>query len=224
MAFLKSTVGRKIIMAVSGLMMLLFVIMHLLGNSSVFAGPAGINVYAAGLHSLGPLVWIFRLIMICMFLLHLFYGIRLTLENNTARPQGYAVKKNMSATFASKNMIWTGSLIGLFLIYHLLHFTFQYINPEISASSNTDAMGRPDVFMMMVQGFQNLGISALYIVAMVAVVLHLTHGIQSLFQTLGLNNDGTFPVVKKIGTAAAFIVFIGYISIPLIIVAGLLRP
>jgi succinate dehydrogenase / fumarate reductase cytochrome b subunit len=223
MQFLKSIVGRKIVMAISGLVMVLFVVAHVLGNSSIFAGPNGINAYAMKLHELGPFVWVYRLVMIIFFSLHVFYGIQLTLENGKAKPRGYAVKKNLSATFAGKNMIWTGSIIGVFLVYHLLHFTVQVTNPELSAGRNLDAAGRPDVFHMVVLSFQRAFIASIYVGAMIALALHLVHGIQSFFQTLGLNNDRTFPVIIKSGTFAAVIIFLGYIAIPIIILVGILK-
>ncbi len=221
--FLKSMVGRKIVMAVSGLMMVLFVIAHLLGNTSIFAGPDGINAYASKLHELAPLVWTYRLVMIIMLSLHVFYGIQLTWENDRAKPQGYAVKRSLRATFAGKNMIWTGSIVGIFLIYHLLQFTLQVVNPEIAAGRHPDAAGRPDVFHMVVLSFQRSLISFIYAGAMIALVLHLTHGIQSLFQTLGLNNDRTLPALIKFGTLAAVIIFLGYIAIPLVILTGVVK-
>lgn len=222
MRFLKSTVGRKIIMGVSGISMVGFVVVHLLGNTSIFAGPDGINAYAMKLHEFGPLVWIFRLFMLILFSLHVFYGIQLALENYRAKPKGYAVGGSLRATFAGKTMIWTGLLIGVFLIYHLLHFTFQVISPGTAAARNVDAAGRPDVFHMVVIGFQGALAVSVYICAMIALALHLTHGIQSFFQTLGMNNDRTLPVIAKSGTVAAVIIVLGYIAIPLIILVGII--
>jgi succinate dehydrogenase / fumarate reductase cytochrome b subunit len=223
MSFLKSMVGRKIVMAVSGLMMVLFVVAHLLGNTSIFAGPNGINAYASKLHELAPLVWTYRLIMVFLFSLHVFFGIQLTLENSRAKPEVYAVRKSLSATFAGKTMIWTGLIIGAFLVYHLLQFTIQVTNPGISAVRNFDPVGRPDVFHMVVFSFQKALISLIYVVALIALGFHLTHGIQSFFQTLGLNNDRTFPVITKSGTLTALIIFLGYVAIPIIIFVGILK-
>lgn len=221
MEFFKSTVGRKIVMAITGLAMLCFVTIHAIGNSTIYFG--WLNAYAEHLHALPPLVWIFRLILFTMFLLHAIYGIQLTLENRTAKPRAYAVRKDLSTTFASKNMIWTGLLIAAFLIYHLLHFTLQVTNPEISADSNMDSMGRPDVFMMVVLSFQKLFISLIYILAMIALALHLSHGIQSFLQTLGLSNERIMPAVIKAGTVAAVILLLGYISIPIVIIMGIVK-
>ena len=203
--------------------MIAFVVVHLLGNSSMFHGPDGINAYAKALHRFGPLVWAFRLTLLAMFSLHIFYGIQLALENRTAKPQGYALKGNLQTTFAARNMIWTGLLMGAFLVYHLLHFTFQVTNPDIASGSHLDAMGRPDVFTMVVLSFRNFLISFVYICAMCALGLHLSHSIQSAFQTLGLNGEKTFPAIRKGGMLAAIIIFLGFVSFPVVILAGLLK-
>jgi len=208
-------------MAATGQLLVLFIILHVLGNSTIYFG--WLNAYAAHLHALPPLLWSFRLGMIALFSLHLFFAIVLTLENSAARPQPYLVKKNLESTFAGRNMIWTGAIIGAFLIYHLLHFTFQVTNPAIAAVRNPDSLGRPDVFLMVVKSFHNIGISAVYLIAVIALWLHLSHGIQSSFQTWGLNSDGSFPVVKGGGAAAAIILFIAYVAIPVVIVAGILK-
>lgn len=223
MQFLKSTVGRKLLMAITGFAMVGFVMVHLLGNSSIYIGLEGINAYASKLQGLGPFVWAFRLLMLALFSVHVFFGIQLTLENRAAKPLSYAVKKTLNTTFAGKNMIWTGLIIAAFLVYHLLHFTIHITNPEISSGVNIDASGRPDVFKMVVLSFQNTAISLIYIGAMIALVLHLFHGIQSLFQTLGLNNDRILPIITKAGKIASAIIFLGYIFIPIVIFAGILK-
>ena len=218
---INNMVGRKIIMAITGLAMSFYVVVHLLGNISLFSGPDGINAYAKMLHSLGPLLWVVRLIMAAALGLHMFFGIQLTLENRTSKTMKYAINKHISATVAGKNMIWTGLLISLYLGYHLLHFTVQVISPEFSASRNLDALGRPDVFSMVVYNFQNSVVSVIYIVAMAAIGLHLSHGLQSMFQTFGLNNERTLPAMVRIGTAAALVLFLGYIAIPVGIISRL---
>jgi len=208
-------------MAISGQVMILFLVMHVIGNSTIYFD--GLNSYAEKLHSLPFIVWIFRSGMLLAFALHVFYGVQLTLENRAANPEQYAVRKNLRATFASKNMIWSGLLIGVFLLYHLLHFTVQVTNPEISAQMMTDSMGRPDVAGMVILSFQQSLIAFTYIAAMVALLFHLIHGIQSSFQTLGLNNESISPVISRSGSAAAVILFTGYILIPVIILLGMLK-
>jgi succinate dehydrogenase / fumarate reductase cytochrome b subunit len=223
MKFIASTVGRKLLMAVTGVLMLCFIIIHVLGNSTIYFG--WLNAYAEHLHALPPLVWAFRLVMLLVFAVHVYFGIVLSLENSAARPQAYAVKKDRRATFAGKNMIWTGVLIAGFLVYHLLHFTLHVTNPAISAgvAGNVDALGRPDVLKMVVLSFQQAGIAAVYVIAMIVLALHLSHGAQSFMQTFGLNNDNTIAIFEKIGVAVAVIFFIGYASIPIAVFVGILK-
>ena len=223
MKLFKNTVGRKVLMSCTGLLMIFFVIIHLLGNASVFAGPAAINAWAAKIHSLTLLLWLFRTAMFIVLSLHIYLGTLLTFENRAAKSGTYAGRKTLRSTFAGRYMIWTGVLTGVYLVYHILHFTAHLISPELSSAVNIDKMGRPDVFIMMMLNFRNAVVSLVYISAMVALALHLTHGIQSFFQTLGLNNDNTFPVVIKAGAIAAVIIFLGYISIPISIFSGMLR-
>ena len=210
-------------MSVSGFFMTVFVIGHLLGNLTIYSGPDGINAYARLLHRFGAFLWAVRLTMGIMFLLHVFYGIQLTVENRAAKPQGYAVEGILSSTFAGRNMIWTGLVIGTFIIYHLLHFTLQVTNPAFSAVGHPDAMGRPDVFMMVVFSFRIFYISLVYIAAMAALGLHLSHSTQSAVQTAGLNGERTFPVVAKGGTVAAILIALGFAAFPITILAGILR-
>ncbi|MCX8070255.1 MAG: succinate dehydrogenase cytochrome b subunit [Thermodesulfovibrionales bacterium] len=223
MRFIDSPIGKKIIMAVTGLILIMFLFIHLLGNSSIFLGQNGINLYAQSLHSLPPLVWSFRLVMLAVFLIHIYFGIRLTLENKEAKPIGYAVNKSLVTTTAAKTMIWTGLIILSFVIYHLLHFTLQITAPHFLTSQNLDYMGRPDVFKMIVLSFQKISISLVYALALIALMLHLSHGIQSLFQTLGLNTYSLMPKIKIFGTALALILLIGYLSIPASIITGIIK-
>ncbi|WP_432823380.1 succinate dehydrogenase cytochrome b subunit [Trichloromonas sp.] len=224
MQFIQSTVGRKIIMAVTGLILISFICVHLLGNSSVFFGADGINAYAKHLHDLGPLVWVFRLIMLAVFGIHIIFGIQLTLENRAATPGSYAVKKMARANFASETMIVSGLLLLVFVAYHILHFTMHVTNPEISASHlPVDALNRPDVFSMVVLSFQKFIISLIYVAAMVFLFLHVSHGFQSFIQTFGFNNGSSLPVVEKVSKGVALVLLFGYISIPILIIAGIVK-
>jgi len=120
-------------------------------------------------------------------------------------------------------MIWTGTMIAAFLVYHLLHFTVQVLMPQSSALRNPDSLGRPDVFMMVVQSFRHVSIAAVYVLSVAALLLHLMHGIQSSIQTWGANNDRTMPLVRGGGTLAAVLLFLGYAAIPVVIAASLLK-
>jgi len=219
MQILTTSVGRKILMAITGQLMVLFVVVHLLGNSSIFIGADGINAYAKHLHDLGPLVWVFRLGMLGLLSVHAIFGVMLTLENSAATPQAYAVKDLRKATLSSNNMIWTGLLIMLFLVYHLLQFTVR-MTPDIV--QGVDALGRFDVFTMVLTSFQKGSIAAIYVAAMVVLFLHLNHGIQSFFQTMGWNTDKTLPVFSKLSKVVALVFLVGYSSIPVVILTGIL--
>ncbi len=219
MSLFANAVGRKVLMGATGLFMLLFVLAHLLGNSSIFAGREALNAYAEHLHALGPLVWIARIVMGTMLAVHLFFGIILTMENSDANPTKYAVNKTLKANFFSQTMIWTGLLILGFLAFHLAQFTLR-ITPDITAEAAAKKPG--DVFTMVVTSFNYLAIFGVYVGAMVALFCHLTHGIQSIFQSLGLSNKCTLPKVTSFGKVLATLLLLGYCAIPVAIITGIL--
>lgn len=220
MRFTTSSVGRKVLMGSTGLIMVLFVIVHLLGNSSIFAGPDGINAYAEKLHGLGPFVWAFRLFLLVMLGIHVLFGILVTLDNWNANPEKYKVKKMLKATFASETMIWTGALLLAFIVYHLLQFTVR-ITPDVVLGE--DAKGRFDVYAMVTGSFRHAPIAMIYVAAMVTLFLHLSHGIQSIFQTIGWNNEKTLPTYTLIGKILAVVFLLGYSAIPVLILSGILN-
>lgn len=218
MRLLSDSVGRKVVMAVSGLLMVLFVIGHLLGNLTIFAGADGINTYAQKLHALPPLVWGTRIVMALAVLLHVYLGIQVTTENSAAKPDKYAVSNSLRATFSSKTMIWTGAIIGLFVLWHLAQFTFHW-TPDIVVASDGD---RLDVFTMVVTSLGKGFIGAMYVVAVISLFLHLAHGIQSSFQSLGLSNAFLLPRYTAAGKVLSGIFFVGFASIPVAILFGIL--
>jgi len=224
MQLLTSSIGRKILMAITGQAMVLFAVIHLLGNSSIFGWlPGGINAYAHHLHSMpAPIIIGFRLGLLVFACVHIWFGIQLTIENRGGRPQQYAVKSTQKASFASENMIWTGVLLLAFILYHLAHFTFQIISPETAALTNL-TNGVPNVMGMVVSAFQNIGVTLLYAGAMLVLFLHLSHGIQSFFQTMGWSNDRVQPFITKAGTLAALALFLGYAAVPLTILVRILK-
>ncbi|WP_027389135.1 succinate dehydrogenase cytochrome b subunit [Chrysiogenes arsenatis] len=221
MSILQSAVGRKIFMAITGLLMFLFLVIHMLGNSSLFIGPDGLNAYAEFLHSLGAGVWIFRLVMAVLFIFHVILGIQLTAENRDARPIQYMHKKDLRTTVAAKSMIYTGVVILGFVVYHLLHFTVRITNPEIS--QGIDAAGRFDVYTMVVLSFENFAIAAVYIIAMFALLFHISHGLSSMLQTLGLNNGPILGTLQKIGYVVAAAIALGYVTFPVSVLLGIVK-
>ncbi len=219
MRLFSDSIGRKLVMAVTGLLMVLFVIMHLLGNLSIFAGPNGINAYAEKLRALGPLMWAFRAVMLAAVVLHVVFAIQVTLENSAAKPIKYAVQKHVKSTFSSRTMIWTGLVLLGFILYHLLQFTF-HVTPDVQTGQ--DAAGRFDVFSMVLTSLKLAPIAIVYVVGMIALFLHLRHGIQSSFQTLGLNNSKTLPRFTVGGRWASALLLVGFGSIPVLILVGML--
>lgn len=229
MEFFKSSIGRKILMAITGLSMVMFVIVHLLGNSTIFGWlHGGINAYAHHLHSMPlPIIMAFRLGLLAIVCVHIWFGIQLTIENSDGRPQQYAVKSMQKATFASENMIWTGVILMGFIVYHLLHFTFQVISPDTAALTHlvpgVGGIMNPDVLTMVISAFKSFSVTLIYAIAMVTLFLHLSHGIQSFFQTMGWNNDRTMCFITKAGTLAALALFLGYVAVPVSILVGILK-
>jgi succinate dehydrogenase / fumarate reductase cytochrome b subunit len=219
MRLLSDSIGRKAVMAITGLLMVLFVVGHLLGNLTVFAGENGINAYAEKLHAMGPVLAITRIVMITAVVLHLVISIKITLENEQANPTKYAVARMLKATFAGRTMIYSGMVLGAFIVYHLLHFTFR-VTPGVVVGA--DALGRFDVFSMVFSAFKSAGIAAIYLLAMVSLFLHLSHGVQSTFQSLGLNNSVSAPRFSVFGRLLSAFFLIGYGSIPVVILVGLL--
>ncbi|PLX79419.1 MAG: succinate dehydrogenase/fumarate reductase cytochrome b subunit [Desulfuromonas sp.] len=212
MILTQSSVGRKILVAVTGLLLVAFICVHLLGNLSLFAGADAINAYAEKLHSLGPVVWIFRLVMLGLFAVHVIFAVQLTVENSSARPEAYMQKVNEEATFMSRSMIVTGCILFAFIVYHILHFTGRVVGVE-NVEALVDATGRFDVYTMVVQSFNSVAITLIYLIGMVCLFLHLAHGVGSFFQTLGLTNDSTFDAVGKLGKVVSIVLLVGYVAV-----------
>ncbi len=225
----RSSLGGKFLMALTGLGLTLFVIAHMLGNFQVFLGRDALNSYAAALKHMPGLLWTARAGLLVIFVLHIVYGVKLWAANRAARPVLYHFKKYREASLASRTMLWTGLVILAFVIFHLAHYTFgivgraQVTDPQtrqvttvsyLDLKDPTDPK-RQDVYGMTVHGFRNPVISLLYVVAMALLAFHLSHGFQSLFQSLGLNHPRWAPLLKGASLVVALIVFVGNSSMPL---------
>lgn len=222
MSMLKSSIGKKIIMALTGVILILFITGHVFGNMSLYFGPNGINAYAVHLHDLGPFLWLIRLVMLGVFALHIGMGISLSMENKLARPIAYNQKVNLKTGFAAQTMIISGFVLLAFVIYHVLHFTTHSVGVPAGTSELVDAAGRFDVYRMVVTSFQQVKLNVLlYVVGMLFLLLHVSHGFGSWIQTLGLNNTRTLPVFNGIGKLYALLVALAYISIPILALAFL---
>jgi succinate dehydrogenase / fumarate reductase cytochrome b subunit len=211
-------------MALTGLVLVFFVIGHLLGNLQVFLGPEALNAYGAFLHSVPELLWPARIVIVGSLVLHIWCAIRLSKENRAARPVGYSTEyKPVKASYASRTMLMSGLILFSFIVYHILHFTVeaQWVNlTGRSFEGMNDAKGRHDVFAMMVLGFRQPIVAVFYVISMALLCLHLSHGVSSLFQSLGLRTRPWSPLIDKAGLILAWALFLGYASIPISILLG----
>ncbi len=219
LAFTKSSIGRKWIVAITGLTLVGFVIVHMLGNLQIFwphgAGQEHLNSYAEHLHDLGPLLWLARIILLVCFFAHVYYTVLLARANRAARPQRYARPSRIVASVPVLTMIISGLILLGFILFHLAHFTFKIVKPEYRAFY--DGQGRPDVYSMVVTGFQDDLISAFYIFSMGLLCLHLSHGFASVFQTFGIRNRVLAPLLDKGSYVLGAILFLGNSAIPVAI-------
>ena len=253
--FALSSVGTKMIVAVTGLGLLLFVIAHMLGNLQIYAGPEAINNYAYKLKSMPAILWGARLGLLAIFLLHVLLTVKLWRDNHVARGDNRSGLVNtvkaeryrgtyryLQASPASRNMLWTGLMILLFVIYHLCHFTLHTVSYPAdqfeAATSASDSVieSRPDwqlaapndkvepvdnVYAMVVHSFQNPFVSLIYVAAQLLLAAHLFHGAQSVLQTLGLRNERRRDLLEKTGKGLAVVIAVGNCSIPLAVLFGI---
>ena len=220
-SFLHSSVGKKAVVAVTGLLLLGFVIMHLAGNLSIFLGPEALNAYAAKLRHFGWLLWVARIGLLLVVTVHIVLAIVVTRENRAARPIPYEVSRAVDTTLAARTMMISGLLLAVFIGYHLLHFTFHVVHA--AEAHRVDSLGRHDVFSMVVLSFQDPVLVAWYVMAMAILSSHLHHGIGSWLQSLGLTNERFLPAIRRIAGIVAWLIFLGYSAIPVAILAGVVR-
>ena len=238
-SFLKSTIGRKIIMALTGLVLVLFVLGHMLGNLQIFLGADAINAYAHQLHSLpAAALWGIRLFLLAAVGIHIWMAVLLTLDNRRARPEEYKQKAVVQATYASRTMRMSGVILLAFIIFHIAHFTarnvpgMQYeeqiaLTPLVQGGEQVVHNGQPimvfNVNDMMVAGFEVWWVSIFYLVAVGLLCLHLAHGVSSMFQTMGLRNRFWRKRLDQMALAYGWVVFLGFAAIPVAVLAGFLK-
>jgi succinate dehydrogenase cytochrome b subunit len=219
-----SSLGKKYIMAISGGALFVFVIGHLVGNLQIFLGPEAINRYGHFLQSNKEILWPVRLGLIAMVLLHVWSAAKLTAENKTARPIAYANNPTpVAASYASRTMLMSGLIIAAFVIYHLLHYTVQVKAINFTGQNFVglhDEKGRHDVFRMMIAGFSQPLVAGFYVLAMALLCLHLSHGASAMFQSVGLKNEVYGPVIDRVAPIVAWVIFLGYVSIPVAVLCG----
>jgi succinate dehydrogenase / fumarate reductase, cytochrome b subunit len=226
---LRSTIGTKVVMALTGLGLLLFTIAHMVGNLQVFAGPEKLNAYAKTLQDLGPVLWAMRIGLLAIFVVHVGSAWRIWRMNRAARPERYAVYRPNTSSYASRTMMWSGLIVLAFIVYHLLHFTVGAVQPEYfhlpdwgeANAAAPDAHARNDVYRMVVLGFRSPVVALSYVVAQLLLGMHIWHGASSLFQTLGCVNPRIDLLKRAAGPALAVVIVVGNCAIPLAVLLNL---
>ncbi len=209
--FWNTTIGKKAVMAVSGIVLAGFVVGHLAGNLQIFMGADQFNGYARTLRRLPELIWTVRVVLIVMVLLHIWSSVQLAVLKSEARPIKYVKHESSGTSYASRTMYMSGPIIAAFIVYHLMEFTFG------TGGTPYDPF---DAYGNVIAGFKVIPVSAFYIVAMALLCMHLRHGLWSLLQTLGFHHPRYLQRVKSVATLMSFLIFVGFVSIP---VAVLLR-
>jgi succinate dehydrogenase / fumarate reductase, cytochrome b subunit len=204
--FWNTTIGKKAVMAVSGIILAGFVLAHLIGNLQVFLGPDQFNGYARTLRHLPELIWPARVILLIMVILHIWSSLQLAVVKSEARPVGYSKHTSTGSTYASRTMYLSGPVIAAFVVYHLMQFTFGVGGTQYH---EFDAYGN------VIQGFRVPAVSIFYIIAMALLCLHLRHGLWSMFQSLGFNHPRHTPRIKRAASLIALFIFFGFASIPI---------
>jgi len=220
-AIWNSSLGKKYLMAITGLALVGFVIAHLLGNLQIFLGSEALNRYGHFLQTTPELIWPLRIGLLTMIVLHIAAAIALSRENRAARAVPYAHFEVVAASYASRTMFMSGIIIFVFIVYHLLHFTIQI--PQINLTGQDfrtleDAKQRHDIYAMMVTGYRNPFVSGFYVLGIALLSLHLSHGISSMFQSLGFGKR-----FDRLAMTIAILIFVGYISIPAAVLVGLVK-
>ncbi|MCX5742690.1 MAG: succinate dehydrogenase cytochrome b subunit [Proteobacteria bacterium] len=215
----RSSIGAKHVMAVSGLLLLLFAVVHMLGHLQMFGGQDMYNKYANFLQSLWEVKWPTRAGLLAMVLVHIATAMSLVAKNRAARPVGYAVYRPVRSTAAGRSMILTGLVILAFIVFHIVHFTLGQVQPGVFHT--LDAQGRYDAYSMYVYGFQNVGLYAAYLVGILLLSVHLGHGAASWLQSLGFRHP-KYPY-DKLGRLTAVVLFVGYMIPPTAVLVGLIK-
>jgi len=210
--FYDSTIGKKAVMAVSGLILFGFLIAHMLGNLQFFLGKPIMNHYAETLHANPSLLWTVRIVLLVSVVLHIWSSIELALLKKQARPVGYVKRGNVQASLASRTMMWSGPIVLVFIVFHLLHLTTGTVHPQFVPLNAYDNL---------INGLRVVPVALFYIVAMILVGMHLSHGIWSMFQSVGFSHPKYTPLIKKFAAVFSWLLIAGFVSIPIAIVAGI---
>lgn len=219
--FYRSAVGKKVVMAVTGIILFGFVFGHMLGNLKLYFGPEKLNEYGVWLRTLGTpafpnelLLWIARIVLLGAVILHIDAATRLTIMNRKARPKDYESRKSVAATYAARTMRWGGVIVLLFVIFHILDFTTGNVNPDFVEGN---------VYHNVIASFSRWWVSAFYVIANIALGFHLYHGLWSMFQSLGWNHPYFNPWRREFATLFAVVITLGNVSFPLAVLSGIVQ-
>jgi len=224
LALWSGVIGKKVVMALTGTVLILFVITHMVGNLKIFSGPTEINAYSHFLREVGwpefangQVLWIARIVLLLCAFLHITAAMQLTRMNWNARPVGYGTKRDVETTWGALTMRWGGVLLAVFIVFHLLHFTAGVVGFQPGQFEHLM------VYQNVVAGFSVWPIALFYILAMCALCLHLDHGIWSALQTMGCVNTDNTKSIRTISRIIAIVIFAGFISVPISVLAGWVR-
>ena len=218
--FYEASAGKKVVMAVTGVILFGYVLAHMLGNLQVFLGAEAINSYAHFLHAHEGALWVARTVLLLAVALHIVASVQLWVLNHKARPIPYARKRDVPSSYAARTMKWSGPIIAAFVIFHVLHLTTGDILPLYPES----APNSPDAYDNVISGFQHPAISIFYIVAIGLLSMHLYHGLWSMFQSLGISHPRYTPRLQRGAAIFAIVVALGYISVPVAAMAHWIAP
>ena len=220
-AYWNSSIGKKLVVALTGLAMVLFLAGHLTGNLLMYAGKEAFDEYARFLHEAGhgALIWVARLGLLVVLVLHVWATILLTRENKAARQQ-YEYKATIQASKSSRIMIWSGLTVLAFIVFHILHFT-------VRTNSHLAEIAKESPYEMVIAGFSGGFLQVLvvlfYVVAMTLLCSHISHGVASMFQTLGFRSKNSASLIQRISIGYAAVIWIGFVSIPVAILLGFVK-
>ena len=212
--FYQATIGKKAVMAITGVILFGFIVGHLIGNLQIYAGRETLDAYGEFLHhSTHGLIWVVRLVLLASVIAHIVASVQLWAVKRNARPIGYIKTDYSHSSYASRTMMWSGPIIAAFVIFHLMDLTWGNANP---------AFQEGHVYDNVIASFSRVPVSIAYIVALTLLCIHLYHGIYSMFQSLGLSHPKYTPAIQRLAKAAAFLIWAGYVSIPISVLTGLI--
>jgi succinate dehydrogenase / fumarate reductase cytochrome b subunit len=220
--FTRSNIGLKFLMAITGVIMVGYLIGHVTGNMLIFRGPEAINAYSKFLHGAKGLLWGTRVILLVSVVVHVWATLRFLKLRGEARPVAYASKGAHGTTWAARTMFWSGPVIALFIVYHILHLTTGTVHPTYDKNVNAETHD-VNVYANLVEGFQRPLASGIYILAMLAIALHLSHGVWSMLQTVGINRPNWEPALRCLAVVAGVLITAGFVAVPVAVLFGMVK-